>query len=270
MNAVSNKGLFFRFLSACGSDLTCLHLACCQFINNETVKTIVKNCCNLTGTCTRFNEWKANMPQMWYCTGSIWYRAISDLKLELTLVELLWKSLPTESVLHTESLLQTSFSFCCYYILLQPNFIVRTPTKPLSKADKNLVLFQSLTCTAIRLLISVDSLTWRDLRTWSVSTCTGRASMCTRSCPSSGNKTLWTDRNVCALLFNNGIFWQNGYIRFVEKGLFDLMWNILSRRSCPKLTHLNIGACNIVNNFDDVAAELSRNCRCVRHGLHFL
>lgn len=46
--------------------------------------------------------------------------------------------------------------------------------------------------------------------------------------------------------------------------------HILSRRCCPKLTHLNIGACNIVNNFDDVAAELGRNCRCVCHRLHYV
>ena len=41
-----------RFLMSCGSDLTCLRVMCCQFIKNESFKTIATSCPNLTGEYT--------------------------------------------------------------------------------------------------------------------------------------------------------------------------------------------------------------------------
>ena len=34
----------------CSSELTCLRLACCKFVNNEVIKLIGNSCSNLTGT----------------------------------------------------------------------------------------------------------------------------------------------------------------------------------------------------------------------------
>lgn len=40
---------FHRFLRKCGSNLVCLRLSCCQFVDGEVIKTISKFCPNLEG-----------------------------------------------------------------------------------------------------------------------------------------------------------------------------------------------------------------------------
>ena len=45
LNCVS----FHRFLRKCGSNLLCLRLSCCQFVDGEVIKTISKFCLNLEG-----------------------------------------------------------------------------------------------------------------------------------------------------------------------------------------------------------------------------
>lgn len=44
--AVTCHGIF-RFLQKCGSNLVCLRLSCCQFVNGEVIKAISKFCPNL-------------------------------------------------------------------------------------------------------------------------------------------------------------------------------------------------------------------------------
>ncbi|RMX41794.1 hypothetical protein pdam_00005581, partial [Pocillopora damicornis] len=45
-DAVTRHGIS-RFLRKCGSNLVCLRLSCCQFVDGEVIKTISKFCPNL-------------------------------------------------------------------------------------------------------------------------------------------------------------------------------------------------------------------------------
>lgn len=38
-----------RFLEKCGSKLVCLRLSCCQFVDNEVIKSLCQCCPNLEG-----------------------------------------------------------------------------------------------------------------------------------------------------------------------------------------------------------------------------
>ena len=40
---------FFRFLKSCGTEMTCLHMGCCRFLDDGILEMITKSCPNLQG-----------------------------------------------------------------------------------------------------------------------------------------------------------------------------------------------------------------------------
>ncbi|KAK2179392.1 hypothetical protein NP493_493g01021 [Ridgeia piscesae] len=85
--------------------------------------------------------------------------------------------------------------------------------------------------------------------------------MITNSCPNLQDLNLASNKKISV-----GGFLHVGRLpRLSRLNLYRTSIDVYSLisiiRQCPQLEHLNLGSCTSVNNFDDVALELGKNCK---------